>query len=411
MRLNTLGTVIGTIIGLQIATPARAAEAKNVTWTEFWDILEKQSPKLRALRAKEESVSSRVALEVPAPMIGIGSMGRTSPLSEPMERTYEVTQRVPFPTKFLNAGSVKQAQIDVTQSENALDIQKLKKEATDLFVSLATNLQEQSLFSEKRKVFGAHLKRLRALTLSDQAQQIHILEIDAEEKATDSEIKDLNLKELELRRKLSALLNQEAHFDGTPVFDSLTPPKPKQARVSNPSAVALASKREELADSERSMAKQEWLPDFSITYRKRDRLDGMLPSGQEAMIGVEIPFFWGWQPSSKVGAASANREQMRNEAAMIRRESDSELATLQDRVGILWERLSLYQNEILPLQEKRVHLLHRITPTDMSSLELHLNTLQKWISARLSYLELESEYRKTKASLEILSESPGLRPN
>jgi len=102
---------------------------------------------------------------------------------------------------------------------------------------------------------------------------------------------------------------------------------------------------------------------------------------------------------------------MRNEAAMIRRESDSELATLQDRVGILWERLSLYQNEILPLQEKRVHLLHRITPTDMSSLELHLNTLQKWISARLSYLELESEYRKTKASLEILSESPGLRPN
>lgn len=386
---------------------ALAVEPSQINWTDFWVQVEKQSPKIQALRSSVEATRSELSLELPAPMIGVSSLGERGPVSGTMERSYEISQRVPFPGKFIRAGSVKQSRVDVVRSEAALDVQRFKRESADLFVALSRNLQEQLLLKEKQKNYADHLKRLRSMSVSDQVQKIHLLEIDAEYRETHSEILDAKSRESEIRRKISALMNQDELFEQVPLLEPVTPPSdhPVQSapKVMNPSVITLALRREELASAEKAQARQQWLPDFTFTYRKRERFDNVMPSGHEAMIGLEIPFFWGWQPARKNQTSSALQDRSRLEALELRLNATTEIETLQVRVGTLWERYSLLKNELLPLHEKRVQLLRRITPSDMESLDLHKRTLEKWIAERMKLLDLESEFRRAKMALDIIS--------
>lgn len=378
-----------------------AEESRRTTWKAFWANASEQNLKIRALKAKTEAVRSEIVQGLPAPMIGLSSMGMNGPTSGLMEKTFEVSQKIPFPTKFLKAGAVKDARVAVASSDEKIELQKIEIEASDLFIGLYQNLKSQELFSENQGVLARHLKRLQSLTLSDQIQKIHILEIEAEVKSIDSEVKDLQFKEKELRRRIAVLLNEDGSFLGKPAVEELAPPR----QVQIPKRLSLsesARKREELAVTEASYAKQEWLPDLTLTYRRRNRLDGIMPSSQEVMIGIEVPFLWGWQPSAKNRTASALSEQARYSAIENQREVTSEIEILHDRVRISWERIQLFRNEILPIQEKRVHLVHRISASDMESLDAHRTTLEKWFIDRIKLLEIESEYRRASATLEIL---------
>jgi len=378
-----------------------AEDSAGTTWKAFWVTVTEQNPKTRVLKAKTEAARSEIVQELPAPMIGLGSMGMNGPTSGVMERTFEVSQKIPFPTKFFKASGVKDARVAVASSDENTELQRIEIEASDFFIGLYQNLKSQELFSENQGILARHLKRLKSLTLFDQLQKIHILEIEAEIKSIDSEIKELQFKEKELRRRIAVLLNEDGSFPGKPILKDLGPPR----QVQIPKSLILsesARKREELAITEASYAKQEWLPDLTLTYRRRNRLDGVMPSSHEVMIGIEVPFLWGWQPSAKNRAASALSEQARYSAIENQREVVGEIETLRDRVKTLWERIQLFRNEILPIQEKRVHLVHRISPSDMESLDAHRTTLEKWLIDRIKLLEIESEYRRATATLEIL---------
>lgn len=392
---------IWTFIFLFSSIVTKAEESSLMTWKAFWVKVSEQNPKIRALRAKTEATRSEIVQELPAPMVGFSTMGESGPTSNPMERDLEVTQKIPFPTKFVKGSAVKDARVAVSTSEENIELQRIEIEASILFIDLDQNLKTQALLAENQNVLSGHLKRLRSITISDQIQKIHLLEIEAELKSVDAEIKDDQFKEKGLRRKIAALLNEDGSFAGKPVLETLSPPR--QVQIPR-TLVSLepAKKREELALKEESLAKQEWLPDLTLTYRRRSRLDGVMPSSHEVMIGVEIPFLWGWQPAAKNKVASALSDQARYDSIEIQRKVTSEMETLQDRARASWERIQLFKNEILPIQEKRVQLLHRISPSDMESLDLHKATLEKWLAERTKLLEIESEYRRASATLEIL---------
>ncbi len=379
------------------------------TWEEFWRKVESSNPSLQAEKAGVEASRSEVALALPAPMVAIGSMGMTSPTSGVMERSYEVTQTIPFPTKFFKAGTLKDRRIQAAAASETLAIQRVAWGAAEAFASLDESLQAQKTLAEHKDVLDRHVRRLKSLAISQQGQKIHIATIEADAKVIAAEILDLRQRELDFRNRLGGLLNLESPYMGIPRLKPAPVPPSEFGQPSRIAAVDAAKHAEEVSAAEATFAKQEWLPDLSLTYRKRNRYDGVMPSSHEVMIGLELPFLWGWDRSANVKSARARAEQMGFSAVAARREALNEISTLQGEVKSLWERMQLFKNEVLPLDQKSIQLLHRLVASDMETLDLHRVTLEKWLTDRMKFVRLEGDYRRASSRLEILTkDSPHL---
>jgi len=376
--------------------------AEEATWESFWSDVRAKNPSLQGKKAETEVARSEIVLPLPPPTIAVGSMGERSPFSGVMERNYEVSQRVPFPTKFLSASKVKAHRIGYAESAEMVESQRIQSDAANVFVSLDENIKAQKILIRHRDELDRHVRRLKSLVISDQAQKIHILAIDAESKIVSADLVELEQSEIAFRNQLGEFLNISGPYTKTPLLKVV--PKPPEALAQNKIAAIEAARRaEETSDAEASYAKQVWLPDFSLTYRKRNRFDGVMPSNHEFVIGLEIPFLWGWQSSSGVSAARARADQTRYESIVKRRQVESEISGLQAKVKSDWKRIILFRDEVLPLQEKSITLLHRLTASDMETLDLHRVTLEKWLTDQLKLVRLEGDYRRALTRLEILT--------
>jgi hypothetical protein len=48
-------------------------------------------------------------------------------------------------------------------------------------------------------------------------------------------------------------------------------------------------------------------------------------------------------------------------------------------------------------------LLHRLSPSDMETLDLHRVTFEKWLSDQVKLIKLEGNFRRALARLQILT--------
>lgn len=380
-------------------------KASGLHWEEYWQRVEAGSPKIKAFDAGVKAVSAEIPLELPPPTVTLGTMGETSPWSGVMEQRIEATQKIPFPTKFIQAAHVKAAKVDFAKTERQFELRRIKERAAQLFIRLYGLEQAERLFAEKQKTLESHLKRLRGLTLTSQVQKIHILETEGELKLLVNEIRQRDLEESVVRRELGVLAGENEAFSETVLISDLLPPEPlPESLAENREEVRQSQKIENWVAAERSLTRQAWIPDLVLTYGRRERLDDVMPSSHEAMIGIEIPFLWAWQPTQKNRRASFLAEKAQADLAQAQREIYADVALNNQKLEILWEQLSNLRQNIVPSFEHRVHLLHRIIPTDLAGLELHLKTLIQLVDQKLKMLSVETTYRELQTQLAIQKE-------
>ncbi len=378
-------------------------ENKGASWEAFWSEVKTKNPALQGKKAEVEAVRSEIVLSLPPPTIAFGSMGMNSPFSGVMERTFEVSQRIPFPTKFAKASSVKSRRVDYAQSAEVLGTQQVMTDAAMTFVSLDENLKAQNLLKEHQAVLDRHVRRLKSLAISDQSQSVHILTISADSKLIAADIIELEQNEIALRDQLGTFLNMPGAYENVPDLKPVSKPSGPQAQ-GKVAAIETAKFAEASSAAEATYAKQVWLPDLTLTYRKRNRYDGLMPNNHELMVGLEIPFLWGWQRSAEVTTARARADQARYEAITNRRQAESEISTLSREIQNSWRRINLLRDEVLPLQKRSMFLLHRLTASDMETLELHRVTLEKWLTDQLQLVRREGDYRRALVRFEVLTQ-------
>lgn len=375
-----------------------------LTWDKFWKNVASQSNAIQALEAQKRSVESEIVQELPPPMITAGSMGENGPFSRSMETTIGITQKVPFPIKFIKASNVKSARVDIADSEKNLETKRLKEKTAALFIALYGTLQEKNLLGEKRKIFVNHLKTLKSITISSQLQQIHISEITSEIKLIDNELIEIEFEERRVRLELASILGQEQPVSFIPELPRDLPTVTVVGEKGTRIEWQLAQNQEALYSAEQGLARQAWTPDLVFSFTNRNRLDGVMPKSQEFMVGLEFPFLWGWQPARANQRATALLEKSHYQALQAQTNTKNETEIEKQKLKLLWNQWTTLTTEVIPASEKRVHLLHRITPSDMETLDLHRNTLAQFVDLKLKALKLEQSYRLLASELAIREE-------
>lgn len=395
-----------TFLGLvQIGLSDPHAQAESIHWEDFWKKATESSPRIQVLQIRIEREKAPVSLELPPPMLSAGRMGKDNPWSAGMEQSWEVTQKVPFPSKFALANHAQQSRIHQTELEAEVSLIELQNQAYGQFVSLHALLSKREIILSKKRFFQDHLKRLKAYTISDQVQQLHILEMEAELQGIESELKYLDGEESRLRLELGSWLSTRSElFADDPQLESINLNIPAKTKDPTQSPyVKLSRTFEETRSREKSLANSEWLPDLSLTYRRRIRQDGFMPNSHELMLGVELPFLIPSQPIAKSNEASLKQEEARLNHLQSAIDVRSRQQALRDRLEALREQLHLMRDSILPNLEKRMRLLHRLAQTDLESLSLHRSVFDQLFMNQEKEIDLDTRYRTTLFELETLT--------
>lgn len=386
------------------AANGRPCHAASIEWGAFWESARATSPRTQLFKTRTEQAQAAVALEVPPPMVAVGSMGMNGPLNGVMEQTFEVTQRLPFPTKFISASKVKSELIHQKNLEAETGLLDIEIQAYQEFVDLNEVLARRQLVYEKQKFFEGHLKRLKAYTISNQVQQLHILEMEATLKEIEADLRALTGEERTLRLKLGAWISKGGEaLSADPQLEPINLEKAIPVKDSSASPyLKLSQSNEALRDRQKSLAKQSWLPDLSLTYRRHVRHDNLMPNSHELMLGIELPFLFPGQPNAQAKQSDLFREEAFLQNEQQHREVYSQIEALRTQLEATRDQLKLMGSAILPNLDKRMHLLHRLAQTDMESLDLHRSIFEQLQAGQEKNLKLESTYRKTALALEAL---------
>ncbi len=372
------------------------------TWNDFSSEIELHNPRILSLKEKSKSVNLLPAFKFSPPTFYYSRMGSANPFVDTMEQSYEITQKIPFPSKITESYKLKDSRIDEIDSELKVELQKIRIEAAKTFVEFAKASRELELVKEKKEFFKNHLSRLNSMVISDQSQKIHILEVTTEIGQTDILSKEIEQTLTELRSAISVWIGADVK-----IADHIELPV-SAAQVSsakqNTTVEELSQKRISVAQQEAALGTKEWLPDLTLTYKRRDRLkDDVAPSSHEFMVGVDLPFIWGTQRLKEDLSLRALTQQKIYEAAEQKINTTAQISVLTSRSRSNLERASLIKSAVLPLLNEQLKILHQSSANDFESLDKHRETFEKLNSAKMRLVALESDYSLSNLQLEILT--------
>ena len=364
----------------------------------------KSYPEIESARAKVRQAEARqqTSPSLPPPMVSVGSMGSSGPFSGLMENSIEVRQSLPFPSKLTAESRQRGRETQAVEEQLKARAFSVRAAAKSAFLELYRARELIGLLEEKRRTLEEHAKRIRSVTLSDRMSQAHLVRTTAEIGLAENEIEKARQQEKVAQGTLNVVLSQ----DPADILPSLEEPPlseiPKaQASAEHPLLSALRSNADALEAGE-SVAKSQWLPDLTFKYRYNRRYDGVMPNNSEAMVGLELPFAFFWQPKGKAAEARAQVDDARAQVRLAESELKLRVLKARSEAESLKTRLENFNKVILPQAQKRLKIAHSITPTDMESLNEHRESMESYVDLRLAALNVRVDYEKAVTDLESL---------
>jgi hypothetical protein len=399
MRLSLILTIL---LG---QVPSLSAEV-SLNFNEYWKEVKESNPTIKEQKAISRSIEKNPSLEIPAPEVSISQMNEELPFSSKakMQRTLELSQNIPFLSKFSKANEIKNANIQKSNEKELLLEKTLKEEAYRAFLMYAKNQEIKKTLSEKMSFYQAHQVRSKALQVTSQAYQNHLLDIELEISSLKSEIK---LIEIEIAGNKS-LVNQIRNHDiNDPLADLELP------HLASPNIYGQKSlqdhplqkmNRYEIAsmNGDLEMAKLDWVPDFNLKLRSIKSFDPHFTDGKEIMIGITLPFIFPWQRKDKVESISYKLKSQEFRGVQIKNQLNQEYSTLNNKIKEQWTLLSIYKDKTFPLVERKMKLAHNLTTLDMESLDAHKSAIDKFFNLKLKIIEEEINYRLSHFKLQEL---------
>ena len=402
MKIPILRAV--TVAAILIATPGWAEEKLRLDVAIESAI--SSHPALQASRARARGAKSVVTsvTTLPAPMLGIGMMGENSPWSNKMQNSYEISQAIPFPTKIISNRAVKSREAESRDYDLDQETKTIIKDVKKAFYAYARALSETEISHERIGLLKTHLKTLSSKPVSSTMVQAHVVTIEGEIEAATVE---LSMSEQELasaKAELNFAMGKDANSElGTPELPVLSPlpnATTSESEINSPRIKSLNAMKEAAASTQ-MLARQEWIPDFDLTYRYNRRYD-LIPTNHEFMVGVTLPFVPFWSTAAKASEASAKVIEADAELRKARLETASSIIVLKSRTKTLRDVFLKLSEKVLPSAEKRLHLIHRFSQSDLETLDEHRMAFENLSVVKLKIARARFDYELAVAELESL---------
>lgn len=119
------------------------AFAQNLTFEEYWIQVKNNNPLLKESESKIKVIENSPSILIPAPEISVSQMNEKVPFSSSgkMQRTFEISQSIPYFSKFSKASELRDSNFQKSISERSLLEKKLKQEAFEVFLSYTKNIE------------------------------------------------------------------------------------------------------------------------------------------------------------------------------------------------------------------------------------------------------------------------------
>jgi len=387
-----------------------AAEEGKITLGEVIREAKEENPEILEAKEKWLAVKSKIwqARTWPDPQFGI--MWENIPrgeysLGEANMRTYSLSQKIPFPGKMTLKGRVANRSAQMAyQMYKAKEIEvitKVKGAYFQLFFihkSIEINQRNKDLLQKFAKI--AEIKYAVG-----KAPQHDVLKAQVELSLLTDELIALEQEKDAAEARLNALLKRQALYPLNKREEwEATPLKLKYGGLEK---LALENRPElkgmdysvERSKTALNLARADFLPDFTITYRWSEMPPGTDWDRWNAMLMMDIPL-WFWKQS--YGMSEAKAEKSRAEAG-YQAMKNMVLFQVQDalvKVDSSWRRANLFKASIIPQTEQTMRAAAIAYETEKVDFLTLIRSQRMYQDAELKYYNYLMEYGQHLAELE-----------
>jgi len=375
------------------------------------------NPEILAARYKWEVFKERVpqAAALEDPMVGVGVVNLPTNFSfrdEDMTmKEFSISQKIPFPGKRSLMKQMAAKEAEAVSLEVEETVNRIVKEIKSAYYDLSHIYRATEVTERSKKILEDFARIAETRYSVGEGIQLDLLKAHVEVSKMVDELIMLNQKGKALEARLKALLNrppetimgrpEEVQFRKFPFsYEELY----TKALESNPTLQGM-KKMVEAKGKAYTLAKWEYFPDFNLKFaygqrdhspemRRRDMLSGM--------VEINVPLFFYWKQSRKVGEARAEVLSLEAQYQAMRNEIQFMITDMTAMVERGERQLELYQTGIIPqasLQVNSAMSAYRVNKADFMTLLDSQMTLYKY---ELEYHQALTEYEKNVANLEAV---------
>lgn len=316
------------------------------------------NPEIASLRsrikAEEAIVSSKYSLA--NPRLGLMVESNTSQEAREMGemQSWTFSQEIMFPTKYLSMANMQRYRVAAIKEEFLDKMLEIRQRALSLFYGYASATRTAGLLEAQRETLREIARIVETRRATGAVPQQDEMKIHVEQTRIESEILLQSEELVGMRAMLNAVLNRTPESDLTISSEELKPPKimktlselkgliPQKSKMIGAERAWLKE-----AETNRSLARQSYLPDFMLSYRK--------PFGSNApansyVLGVELtlPLWFFSKQSSEVSAANARLSEAEKRLELTHRSVEAEAKSLTAKVETLTKYLKIFETALIP---------------------------------------------------------------
>ena len=366
----------------------------------------KNNPQIQAAKYRYQAAQARVRLlrtledpkfELEYDKIAASMDNLMNNNTKPM-RTFAISQEFPFPTKLLLRKKAAQKEANAYEQEYKETERKVVKELKESYFQLFLNDRKISLTRENLNLLSQFIEIANKKYAVNKASQQDSLKAQVEYSKLSNQLVLLGQENKIAQSMLNSLLNRSSDAQ----IDSVEESSNKVLELNEQIILKLAKEsRPELksfqemvrkTEIDYSLAKQEYLPDFMIKYKRQE--NNGKPGAWAGMVGVTFPlWFWEKQNSfvkeahANVGVVKAEYQAQENMVLFEVRSSYARFVAAKKLVKI-------YETGVLPQAQAALETARRGYETDLLSF---LDLLDSVRSLR----EFQMDYFESLANLEI----------
>ncbi len=405
--------------------PASLNAQQVLTLKDFLAKVERNNPEILAgqkeVQAKDAMYRASGAWEDPMLDVDLSRMPADYPApgssniivqDKLLGRIFGVSQKLPyFGTLNLKKKIAGQEKLETEFGLKQTTLERLS-EAKKVYYEWAQTLQEKALLEQAEDIWRKLVSFTQTRYAQAEGSHHEYLRAQVEQKKIESEKLELEEKLTKVEAMLSYLTGENFGAESLraeALSEVLAPSLPKDwlvesALYRNPE-IGMLSAREEKARFEKNLAAKQYYPDFVVgAYYNKGMIDPFhldrLMNVYGGKLSLRLPLFSWTTRSKEVQGKSLEIERFKFLRKNIENQKRTEVAMFSAEIERLEKQVRLYKDELMPRarflveESQTAYTVGKLSFPDFSETQLGQIELER------KYIELLSEYWKTKAELE-----------
>ena len=385
---------------------------ENLTLNSLIDECLKNNPQIQAAKQRYKASQARVRLlrtladpkfeyeydKITADMDSVMN-GKTSPM-----HTFSVSQEFPFPTKLFLRKQSAQKEANFYEQEYKETERKVIKDLKESYFQLFLNGKKIAITNENLDLLSQFIEIANKKYAVNKAGQQDSLKAQVEYSKLSNQLVLLEQEKKISQSMLNSLLNRSQDTElGNAEEKSnvaLELDEQKVLKLTKENRPELKSFKEMLRKSEidYALAKQEYLPDFMIKYKREEKNGGV--GSWAGMLGMTVPLWFWEKQDSFVKEAHANvgvgEAEYQAEENMVLFEARSAYARFEAGKNLV----KIYETGVLPQAQAALETAQRGYETGAVSFLDLLDSLRTLREFQIEYFEALTNLEIALADLE-----------